>query len=94
MFPSAFYVGEDTVVPHLAVSADGQTFSRPNPAPFLPLGDGFDSRCIYVAPGLIPAGAPGTWWVYYAGTHIGHDQNRLGQVHYAGGVGRFLLTAQ
>lgn len=93
MFPSAFYAGEDRVVPHLAVSADGQTFSRPDRAPFLPLGDGFDSAGIYVAPGLIPAGRPDAWWVYYAGTHIGHDQNRPGQVSFAGGIGRFLLTA-
>ncbi len=94
MFPSAFYVGDDLVVPHLAISTDGETFSRPSRAPFLPLGTGFDSRGIYIAPGLTPAGTPDTWWVYYMGTHIGHDHNRPEQVRFAGGIGRFLLTAQ
>jgi hypothetical protein len=93
MFPSAFYTGEDRVAPHLAMSADGCAFTRVGRDPFVALGAGFDSRGIYVAPGLIPAGEPDAWWVYYAGTHIGHDDNQPEQARYAGGIGRFLLTA-
>ncbi len=93
MFPSAFYTGEDLVIPHLAVSADGRTFTRYSRAPFLPLGAGFDSRGIYVAPGLIPTDDPNAWWVYYSGTHVGHDQSRPEEVKFAGGIGRFLLKA-
>ncbi|MCS7059791.1 MAG: hypothetical protein RMN25_01375 [Anaerolineae bacterium] len=94
MFPSAFYVGEDVLLPHLAVSADGCSFRRVERKPFLMLGNGFDSRGIYVAPGLIPTGRPNRWWVYYLGTPIGHDQNRPQQASYVGGVGRFMLTVR
>ncbi|MCG3149541.1 MAG: hypothetical protein PCFJNLEI_03004 [Verrucomicrobiae bacterium] len=90
MFPSGFYIDDQTVRPHLAVSCDGKNFERVGRAVALPLGaaGAFDSQSIYVAPGAIPGPESDTYWFYYAGYTIRHD----GQPDYAGGVGRFLLT--
>jgi len=91
IFPTAFYQDENVTRPHAAVSNDGINFSRIGSEPMLELGKGFDSKGIYVAPGPIPGEEPGTYWFYYLGTHIGHDQNLPGKVHAAGGYGRFLV---
>ncbi len=91
MFPAGFYTKQDVVVPHAATSPDGRSFERVGREPVLPLGTGFDSKGIYVCPGAIAGERPGTWWFYYLGTQVPHDQNAPGKVRSAGGVGRFLL---
>jgi hypothetical protein len=99
MFPSAFQHGKvedgkDTVVPHLAQSRDGRHFTRVGREPLLALGQGFDSKGIYVCPGAVPGERPGTWWFYYLGTDVGHDQGTPDKTHHAGGIGRFLLSVE
>ena len=92
IFPSAFYTGDQTVRPHLAMSRDGKTFERVSRDVALPLGAAgtFDSKSIYVMPGAIPGDKPNTYWFYYAGYDIGHN----GKPKYSGGFGRFLLTVE
>lgn len=91
MFPSAFYTISDTVCPLLAMGPDGRQFDRIGRNPVLPLGNGFDSKGIYVASGGIPAGVAGEYWFYYTGTTVKHDETKPGKVKSAGGIGRFRL---
>ena len=63
-------------------------------AALLELGAGFDSMGIYVCPGATAGDRPGTWWIYYLGTDIGHDQTLAKGVHNSGGFGRFLLGTE
>ena len=91
MFPSAFYTKTGTVIPHIAYSRDGVTFARPTHEPILPLGKDFDSTTIYVAPGAVPADKPGSYWIYYVGGKVKHDDVWPEKVRYNGGFGRFLL---
>ena len=90
MFPSALFTKDGTVLVHAAYSRDGRQFSRVGRTPLLGLGQGFDNKGIYVCPGAIPGEKPGTYWVYYGGTAVGHDATP-GSYHYNGGLGRFLL---
>lgn len=92
MFPQGYYTGVDHVLCHVAFSRDGVNFQRLGREPLVGLGQGFDSRCVYVAPGLFPTGQPGSYWVYYLGTAVKHDDNWPDKARYAGGVGRFMLT--
>ena len=94
MLPSAFYTGNDTVRPHLAVSPDGKTFQRVGREPFVELGKGFDSKAIYVAPGAVPGDTAGEYWFYYVGSDVGHDASGPDKVKYSGGIGRFRLIAK
>jgi hypothetical protein len=89
IFSSAFFTGDQTVRPYLAVSRDGRRFERVGNREFLALGatDSFDGKSIYVVPGAVPGDKPGTWWMYYIGLNIGHD----GKPDRAGAYGRFLL---
>ena len=92
MFPSAFDHGKDVLLPHIAVSKDGRTFTRLGREPLLALGRGFDSMGIYICPGAIAGPRPRTWWIYYLGTNVGHDQTHPQKVTRNGGFGRFLLS--
>jgi hypothetical protein len=94
MFPSAFYRSSQTVVPHAALSRDGVKFERVGRRPVLALGQGFDSKCIYVGAGLVPAERPGEYWFYYLGENIGHDDNSPAKNHFGGGIGRFKLRLE
>jgi len=99
MFPSAFHHGKiedgkDVVLPHLATSRDGRNFTRVGREPLVQLGKGFDSKGIYVLPGAVPGDRPGTWWFYYLGTNVGHDQHMPKNVRNSGGIGRFLLSVE
>jgi len=91
MFPSGFYTRDGTVVVFSAFSRDGKQFSRIGRNPILGLGNGFDKTGIYVAAGAIPGKERGTFWIYYGGTEIPHDESNPAKVHYDGGIGRFLL---
>ncbi|MDO1445142.1 hypothetical protein Q0590_02715 [Rhodocytophaga aerolata] len=90
MLPSAFYYSEDTVIPHLAFSEDGINFCRFNRTPFIQLGKEFDTMSIYVSPGAVPGPKADTYWLYYTGVDIGHNQRNFPNA-YSGGIGRFLL---
>jgi hypothetical protein len=92
MFPQGYYTGTDHVRCHVALSRDGKNFQRVGRQPLIDLGTGFDRNCVYVAPGVFPAEAPGSYWVYYLGTAINHDENWPAKAKYSGGIGRFLLT--
>ena len=94
MFPSAFDHGKDVLLPHVAVSDDGRTFTRVGREPLLALGRGFDSMGIYIGPGAIAGPRPRTWWIYYLGTNVGHDQTHPQKVTCNGGFGRFLLSVE
>jgi len=91
MFPSGFFTHDGTVVVYSAFSRDGKQFSRLGRTPLLGLGSGFDRTGIYVAAGAIRGKKPGTYWIYYGGTAVPHDDSTPTKVHYDGGVGRFLL---
>jgi hypothetical protein len=92
MFPSAFYTDADVVRPHAAFSSDGRKFERVGREPVMDFGTVFDTKGIYVAPGATPGDEPGTYWFYYDGTNINHDQTRPDSVHCDGGLGRFLAV--
>jgi hypothetical protein len=94
MFPSGYDAASGLVRPHLAASADGKNFQREGREPVMDFGKGFDSKGIYIGPNAIPADKPGTWWVYYDGTHGGHDDKYDSLLRYLGGVGRFLLMEE
>jgi hypothetical protein len=94
MFPSAFSTAEDVLRVHAAWSPDGVSFHRLGREPLLDLGAGFDSKGLYVAPGGIPGDEPNTWWFYYMGTGVGHDQNLPDRTQREGGIGRFLLRVE
>ena len=67
-------------------------FERVGRMQAVPLGKGFDSKCIYVGSGAIPANKAGEYWFYYVGTDVEHDATRPGKVKAAGGIGRFRIT--
>ena len=91
MFPSGFFTRDGTVVVYSAFSRNGRKFSRIGRKPLLGLGTGFDKTGIYVSAGAIPGKIPDTYWIYYAGTQIPHDETNPSRVHYDGGIGRILL---
>jgi hypothetical protein len=91
MLPSGFYKGEDVSRVHSAISRDGVHFRRVGPRPLLDLGKSFDRKALYLAPGAVPTGKPGEFWVYYVGSAAPHDQPSSAEVKRAGGIGRFRL---
>lgn len=95
LFPSSFYHTEDVVRVHAAFSRDGRSFERIGKGPVLDLGDDFDTAAIYVSPGAFPGDRPNTYWFYYTGSRVKHNQNhpKTG-VRYAGGIGRFLVEIE
>jgi hypothetical protein len=94
MLPSGFYKDEDVSRVHAAFSRDGMTFERVGPRPLLDLGKGFDRKALYVAPGAVPTGAAGEYWVYYVGSAAAHDAPSSKEDKRAGGIGRFRLTVK
>ena len=94
MFPSIYNTKTGTVIPHMAVSADGHTWERIGRGPKLPSGRVFDNKTIYVGPGAIPGDKPNTWWIYYAGSAAGHDDKYQSKIQHMGGIGRFLLVLE
>lgn len=92
--PSGFYKGEDVSRVHAAFSHDGEHFQRFGARPLLDLGPGFDHKALYCAPGAVPAGKPGEYWVYYIGSAANHDQPSSPEAKHAGGIGRFRLTIE
>jgi predicted GH43/DUF377 family glycosyl hydrolase len=91
MFPGGFYTESQLIRSHLAFSRDGKKWERIGREPVLEVGKGFDSRSIYVAPGAIPAGAPGEYWFYYRGYDFPHD-GKGERITSSGGFGRFRVT--
>lgn len=89
MFPSGLYLKDGTVLVFAAFSRDGRNFCTLGQTPLLGLGKGFDRMGIYVSAGAIPGDKPGTYWIYYGGTEISHEQTTPSQ--FDGGIGRFLL---
>ena len=90
MFPSGL-AADGTAAVYAAFSRDGKQFRQLGHAPILPLGKSFDSKCIYVGPGAIPGKEPDTYWFYYLGMPVPHDDNKPTNVRSGGGYGRFLL---
>jgi hypothetical protein len=74
MFPSLFHHQRQTLDIHLAVSRDGINWTRPQRAPFIPLGKqgDFDGGSLYMGQGLVRKGSE--LWQYYSGSAMGHDQ--------------------
>jgi len=91
MFPAGFYTGSQMIRSHLAFSRDGKAWDRAGREPLLDVGQGFDSRSIYVAPGAISAGTPGEYWFYYRGHNFPHD-GQNDRITDPGGFGRFKVT--
>jgi hypothetical protein len=91
MLFSGFTTGDGTVRVHAAWSRNGQDFRRFSQKPLLELGKGFDSKGLYVAPGGVPGEKAGTYWFYYLGTRVAHDENVPTKVKSDGGMGRFLV---
>ncbi len=91
MFISAFYKTEGVIRVLGAWSRDGRSFQRLGRKPLLDLGEGFDSKVLYVAPGAVPGPRPDTYWFYYLGQAAKHDDNVPGKVHHGAGIGRFLV---
>lgn len=94
MLPSGFFTSDGSLPVYAALSSDGKQYTRLGREPLLPLGKGFDSKGIYVGPGAIPGPTPGTYWFYYLGTPVAHDDNDPAKIHDAGGIGRFLLRVE
>jgi hypothetical protein len=90
MFPSGLYMKDGSVVVFAAFSHDGKQYYRLGRTPLLGLGKGFDKMGIYVSAGAIPGEKPGTYWIYYGGTEMSHEDPT--PRHYDGGLGRFLLN--
>ena len=90
MFPSGYFTKDGTVLVYAAFSRDGKQFRRLGHTPLLGLGKGFDKKCIYVSAGAIPGEKSGTYWIYYGGTAVSHDDPL--PRHNDGGIGRFLLN--
>lgn len=88
LLPSAFYIASDTVMVHMAAGDRPDCFVRVGREPAIPLGDGFDSRGMYVSPAAIPAGEPDEYWLYYNGTNKGHDEKTKDNSTHADGIGR------
>jgi hypothetical protein len=91
MLFSGFTTGDGAVRVHAAWSRNGQDFRRISRKPLLELGKGFDSKGLYVGPGGVPGEKAGTYWFYYSGTQVAHDENVPTKVKSDGGMGRFLL---
>jgi hypothetical protein len=91
MLPSGFTTGDGKVRIHAAISNNGKDFRRLGRKPILDVGKGFDSKGLYVAPGAIAGDRPGTYWFYYLGCTVPHDDNVPAKVKSDGGIGRFLL---
>ncbi len=92
MLFSGFTTGDQNVRIYAAISRDGKHFDRLGNKPIMDVGQGFDSRGLYVGPGLLPGERPGTYWFYYIGHSAGHDDIHPKKVDKIGGLGRFLLT--
>ena len=90
MFRSGLLTRDETVSVYAAYSRDGEQFLRLGHTPLSGLGQGFDSKGIYVCPGAIPGEEPNTYWIYYGATGMRHDATP-GSHRYNGGLGRFLL---
>ena len=91
MFVAAYHKNDDVVRIQAAHSRDGRSFERESRTPLLDLGEGFDSQTIYVAPGTVAGPQPGTFWVYYLGTSVKHNESHPSKTRQAGGFGRFLV---
>lgn len=91
MLPSLFTTGDGMVRLHAAFSRDGRQFRRLGRGPVVEPGRGFDRAGLYAGPGGVPAGQPNTWWFYYLGTSVRHDESQPGKVRSDGGIGRFLI---
>lgn len=91
MLPSGFFTKTGKVLIYAALSRNGKQFERLERKPLLELGTGFDNMGMYAGPGAIASEQPGAYWVYYIGTSVGHDDTKPEDVHYDGGIGRFLL---
>ncbi|HNP77300.1 MAG TPA: hypothetical protein PKM91_08685 [Cyclobacteriaceae bacterium] len=95
MIPSLFSMTRDISVPHLALSENGINF-RMSKEPLVPLGKGFDSSGIYIAPGGgIPGEKENEYIFYFVGKSEPHSANfsQL-QSSYTGGVGRIVLRIE
>lgn len=91
MFPSGLQPN-GTLPVYTACSRDGKKFHRlAARTPLLKPGKGFDNKGIYVGRGAVPGEKPNTYWFYYLGTSVAHDDNLPTKVHGVGGIGRFLL---
>ena len=72
IFPSAYHHTSDTLDIQLATSRDGIHFDRwLEPFVRLGLSGSFDSKGLYMAPGMIPAGDE--LYLYYGGVNARHD---------------------
>ncbi|MBX7254760.1 MAG: hypothetical protein K1Y02_00265 [Candidatus Hydrogenedentes bacterium] len=91
MLPAAFYTQQQKVESHLAWSRDGIHFTRQGREPIVGIGTTFDSKGVYVMPGVVQGDKPNSWWMYYTGTSLEHDIDPK-EVKYDGGIGRFLLV--
>ncbi len=98
MFPSGYFAKSGTSLVYAAFSRDGKQFRRLGRKPLLGLGKGFDSKGIYVATGATPGEKPGTYWFYYGGTTVHHDEDESMPSKVPGtepyGIGRFLLRIE
>jgi hypothetical protein len=75
MCPSLFHHKADTLDIHLAVSRDGDHWTRPDPhTPLIPLGKAgeFDSGSLYMANGCALVGDE--IWFYYGGSPLKHEE--------------------
>jgi hypothetical protein len=73
LFPSVFHHWDGIINTQVAVSRDGKNWLRPTREAFVPNGPegSFDSRMIFVAPGLVPAGND-RLALYYRGDNVPH----------------------
>jgi hypothetical protein len=91
MLFSGFTQGDGAVRVHAAWSQNGKDFRRISRKPLLEPGKGFDSKGLYVGPGGVPGEKADTYWFYYMGTRVAHDENVPKKVKSDGGIGRFLV---
>jgi len=86
LFSSNFYHEPDTLDVHLCTSRDGVHYTRWQGAPFLGLGqaDAFDSKCVYMAAGMIRRDAE--LLMYYVGYDVAHGRG-FSRKPYSGGIG-------
>jgi len=92
MFPSAFDTKNDLVTLYAAWSTDVKNYHRIGRSTVLANGTGFDSLGMYVGPGAVPGPKKDSWWFYYLGTAVHHNQTKPETVKQDGGLGRFLVT--
>jgi hypothetical protein len=91
MLPSGLFTNDGKVFVYAAFSRNGKLFHRLGRTPLLTTGNGFDAKGVYVGPGAVPGAKPGTYWFYYVGTTVPHDDNLPTKVRNGGAIGRFLL---